>query len=105
MRVTYFKAFSQHPEMEASGTLLPWVEQVGLVDEPDSVRRFRFNNLPPWDTPGPAYGYESWITIPPKLNPSSEIRVKQFPGSLGALTSIERVSDIGAAWKYLYHWC
>ena len=105
MRVTYFKAFSQHPEVEASWTLWAWAELVGIIIELHSVRRSGFNNPPPWDTPGPAYGYESWITVDPDVNPIGEIRVKRFPGSLCALTSIEKLSDIGTAWKYLYQWC
>ncbi|MCJ7661157.1 MAG: GyrI-like domain-containing protein [Anaerolineales bacterium] len=70
-----------------------------------SVRRFGFNNPPPWDTPGPAYGYESWITIPAGINPIGEIHVKRFPGSLYAVTSNEKLTDIGTAWEYLYQWC
>lgn len=38
------------------------------------------------------------------MNPTGEIRVKQFPGSLCAVTSIEKLADIGAAWEYLYQW-
>ena len=30
--------------------------------------------------------------------------VKEFPGARCAVTSIEKLSDIGAAWDYLYKW-
>jgi len=104
MRVAYFKAFSLHPEMEASSTLLEWAERVGFLSDPEAVRRFGFNNPPPWNNPGPDYGYESWITIPADIHPTGEIRVKQFPGSLCAVTTIARLADIGDAWEYLYRW-
>lgn len=38
------------------------------------------------------------------MNPTGEIRVKQFPGILCAVTSIVKLADIGAAWEYLYQW-
>ena len=105
MRVAYYKTFSQHPEAEASGTLWAWAEQVGICMHPVSERRFGFNNPPSCDTPSLVYGYESWITIPADINPTGEIRVKQFPGSLCAVTSIEKLANIGSAWKHLYNWC
>lgn len=104
MRVAYFKAFSQHPEMEASGTLWACSEQVGIMINQNSVRRVGFNNPPPWDTPDPAYGCKSWITIPADINQAGEIRVKRFPGSLCAVTSIEKLAGIGAVWEHLYNW-
>jgi DNA gyrase inhibitor GyrI len=104
MQVAYFKAFSLHPEMEASGTLWEWAEQIGLVADTGAVKRFGFNNPPPWDTSGPDYGYESWITMPEDTQPTGEIQVKQFPGSLCAVTTIARLADIGTAWEYLYQW-
>jgi DNA gyrase inhibitor GyrI len=105
MRVAYYRAYSTSPELEAVGTLWAWAESKGLTTDPESVRRFGFNNPPPWGTEGPEYGYESWIKVGPAVEPEGEIRIKEFPGSLCAVTSIERLAQIGAAWEYLYQWC
>lgn len=60
---------------------------------------------PPCPPAGTPYGYESWITVEPGINPQGKIRVKKFPGSLCAVTSIECLADIGASCKYLYELC
>ena len=104
MMVAHFRAFSQHPEIESSETLWAWSQQVGINLEDVTVRRVVEPNPPPWDTSDLAYGYESWVTITPHVNPCVEIRVKKFTGSLCAITSIEKLADIGAAWEYLYQW-
>jgi len=43
MRVAYFTAFGQHPEMKASGSTWFWADQSGFIIEPHSVHRFGFN--------------------------------------------------------------
>jgi predicted transcriptional regulator YdeE len=38
------------------------------------------------------------IVVPPYL------LTKKFPGAKCAVTSIEKLADIGDAWEYLYEW-
>ena len=104
LRVAFFRAFSETPEREASETLLAWADRKGLLVDPTSFRCFGFNNPPPWATEGPAYGYESWITVGPDAEPDGVVQIKEFSGSLCAVTSIDRLAEIGAAWEFLYRW-
>jgi DNA gyrase inhibitor GyrI len=104
MRVAYYRAFSETPEMEASGTLLAWADQRGLLKGAEVLRRFGFNNPPPWDTAGPEYGYESWIVVGLDVEPEGDVQIKEHPGALCAVTSIERLAQIGDAWMFLYRW-
>jgi DNA gyrase inhibitor GyrI len=101
MRVASFKGFSETPEMDAHNTAVAWAEKKGLLKD---FHTFGFNNPPPWSTDGPEYGYELWVVIGKDTEVEADIEVKEYPATLCAVTSIERLEQIGDAWKYLYEW-
>jgi DNA gyrase inhibitor GyrI len=101
MRVASFKGFSKTPEMEAHNAAVKWAEEKGLLKD---YRTFGFNNPPPWDTDGPEYGYELWVVIGKDIKVEEGIEVKEQAAVLCAVTSIEKLAQIGAAWEYLYNW-
>ena len=101
MRVASFKGFSETPEAIASDAAIAWAKQKGLIE---SFHTFGFNNPSPWATEGPEYGYEVWVVIGEDVEVEKDIEVKKFPGHLCAVTSIEKLADIGNAWEYLYKW-
>ena len=70
----------------------------------DSFHTFGFNNPSPWETEGEEYGYEVWVVIDEDLEVEDGVEVKEFPGHQCAVTSIEKLADIGDAWKDLYNW-
>ena len=101
MRVASFKGFSETPEMIAHDAAIAWAKKKELIE---SFHTFGFNNPSPWATEGPEYGYEVWVVIDDDLEVEDGVKVKEFPGHLCAVTSIEKLADIGDAWKELYTW-
>jgi DNA gyrase inhibitor GyrI len=101
MRVASFTGFSETPEMDAHNAAVKWAEKKGLLKD---YRSFGFNNPPPWDTEGPEYGYELWVVIGTDTKVEEGIEVKDYPSTLCAVTSIDRLEQIGDAWEYLYKW-
>ena len=101
MRVASFKGFSKTPEMDAHNTAVAWAESKGLLE---GYKTFGFNNPPPWATDGEEYGYELWVVIGEDIEVEGEIEIKDLPATLCAVTSIEKLAQIGDAWKYLHDW-
>jgi DNA gyrase inhibitor GyrI len=101
MRVASFKGFSETPEMDAHNAAMKWAEEKGLLKD---FHTFGFNNPPPWATEGPEYGYELWVVIGKDTEVEEEIEVMEKPAILCAVTSINRLEQIGDAWKYLHDW-
>lgn len=107
MRVASAHAHSASPEHDAIEKLVAWAEPKGLLDDQETHRVFGFNNPDP--SPGsPNYGYEFWIVIGPDMEPEGEIKAKEFPGGLYAVTRCEVSGDaydvIPATWKQLVTW-
>ncbi len=103
MRVASAHAHSASPEHEAWTTLIAWAKPKGLLDDPDAHRIFGFDN--PTPSPGsPNYGYEFWIVVGPDAEPEGEIKIKDFPGGLYAVTRCKGVQNIGPTWKRLVAW-
>ncbi len=100
MHVAVSYGFGKEPETIAWDILKAWIEAQGI--NPNEHRFFGFNNPNP--SPGsPNYGYEQWITIDPGTNLSEEMKAKDFPGGLYAVTRC-KLTDIGPAWKRLARW-
>ncbi|OAA30438.1 hypothetical protein AT15_10390 [Kosmotoga arenicorallina S304] len=101
MKVAYYRAESESPELDAWKVLLDWAEKEGLT-ELATTRYFGFDNPSP--SPGNSvYGYEVWVTVPEGCKPSGDIRLKDFSGGLYAVTSTY-LPDIGENWKRLIEW-
>lgn len=110
LRVASAHAYSGSPEQDAMEKLMAWAKPKGLLDDPEKHRVFGFNNPDP--SPGsPNYGYEFWITVDstvdPGVEPEGEIKIKEFPGGLYAVTRCEVKAtweDIPGTWKRLVAW-
>ena len=103
MHVASAHGFGESPEGEAWEKLFAWAKPKGLFDHPEQHRIFGFNNPDP--TPGsPNYGYEFWIVVGPDVEPEGEVKAKDFPGGLYAVTRCQGVSNIGPTWKQLVAW-
>ena len=106
LRVASAHAYSASPEDDAMKKLLAWAKPGGLLGDPEQYRVFGFDNPSP--SPGsPNYGYELWITIGPDVEPEGEIKAKEFPGGLYAVTRCEVKNpwdDIPTTWKRLVAW-
>jgi DNA gyrase inhibitor GyrI len=90
--------------MEAHQLAMAFAKANGLVDEDNHVKTFGFSKPAPWVTKDDEYGYELWVVAGDELLVPPYLRVKNFPGAKCAVTQIERLADIGAAWEYLYQW-
>jgi len=102
MRVASAYGFGDGPEGKAWDQLLTWAKGKGLLENPTAHRFFGFNNPDP-SPASPNYGYEQWMTVETGLQPEGEIRVKDFPGGLYAVTHC-RLSRIGETWQQFVAW-
>lgn len=104
MRVAVFRGYSTSPEMEAKALAVSFAEEKGLIQENNTLKTFGFNKPAPWITTEDAYGYELWVVVSPEVEIPPYVLAKDFPGALCAVTSIDKLADIGPAWEYLYDW-
>jgi DNA gyrase inhibitor GyrI len=106
LRVASAHAYSGSPERDAGAKLVAWAEPKGLLEDRKTHRVFGFNNPDP--SPGsPNYGYEFWVVVGPDVEPEGEIKIKDFPGGLYAVTRCEVKNpweDIPSTWKRLAAW-
>ena len=106
MRVASVHAFGASPENEAKEKLISWAKPRRLLETPKKCRIFGFNNPDP-SPESPNYGYEFWITIESDMEPTDEIKIKEFPGGLYAIARCEVKDpwrDIPNTWKQLAIW-
>jgi DNA gyrase inhibitor GyrI len=106
MRVASVHAFGASPENDAREKLISWAKPRGLLKIPKKYRVFGFNNPDP-SPESPNYGYEFWITVKSDMAPIDEIKIKDFPGGLYAVTRCEVKDpwrDIPNTWKQLAVW-
>ena len=102
MRVAFALGFGASPEEQAWKKLFDWAGRKGLLDDPKAHRYFGFNNPNP--SPGsPNYGYEQWMTVGPEVKPEGEVKIKEVPGGLYAVTRWEAIPN-PEIWKQLVLW-
>lgn len=104
MRVVVFRGYSTKPEMEANQLAMAFAKVKGLVDHENRVKTFGFNKPAPWVTSDDEYGYELWVVVGVETDVPPFLPFKHYPGATCAVTRIEKLADIGAAWEYLYQW-
>jgi AraC family transcriptional regulator len=108
MRVASAHGFGRNPEEQAWNKLLAWAKPQGLLDDRETHRIFGFNNPDPSPS-SPNYGYEFWIVIGPEVEAEGEVKIKEIPGGLYAVTRCEVRGDayeiIPGTWKRLAEWC
>jgi DNA gyrase inhibitor GyrI len=101
MRVASAYGFGDSPEGQAWEKILAFAEDKGI--ERKDARFFGFNNPDP--SPGsPNYGYEQWMTVGRKVEPSDAVRIIEFDGGLYAVARFKDLNQIGRIWKELVHW-
>lgn len=101
MRVAMAYGFGKEPEGVAWENMRGWAAEQGINLE--DHRFFGFNQPDP--TPGsPNYGYELWMTVGPEVEGSGEVRIKDAPGGLFAVTRCEGLHVIGEVWQALTRW-
>lgn len=94
--------FGDHPEEMAWNKILSWAKPLGVLDDLKTARFFGFNNPDP--SPGsPNYGYEQWIVVGSDAQASGDIKMKDFPGGLYAVTRC-KLNNIGEMWQRLVVW-
>jgi DNA gyrase inhibitor GyrI len=106
MRVASVHAFGVSPENDAKEKLISWAKPKGLLDSPEKFRIFGFNNPDP-SPESPNYGYEFWITVKPDMERTDQIKMKDFPGGLYAVSRCEVKDpwrDIPKTWRQLAIW-
>jgi DNA gyrase inhibitor GyrI len=104
MRVVVFRGYSRTPEKEAHEQAVAFAEEKGLIDQNNRFKSFGFNKPAPWVTKEEEYGYEIWVVVDADVDVPPYLVEKTFPGAKCAVTSIEKLADIGAAWEFLYDW-
>ena len=87
LRVASAHGFGESPEGMAWDKLIAWIRKTGLLDQPEKPRLFGFNNPSP-SAGSPNYGYETWVTVGPEVQPEGEIMIKDFAGGLYAVTRL-----------------
>ena len=100
LRIASTYGFGESPEEIAWGKLKAWIQDQGI--NPEDHRFFGFNNPSP-SAGSPNYGYEQWITVGANVEPTDDVKVKDFEGGLYAVTRC-KLPDIGPAWKQLARW-
>lgn len=104
LRVAHALGFGAQPEDLAWSKLLTWAKAKSLLSGPVIPRFFGFNNPSP-SQGSPHYGYETWITVGPEVQPEGEMGVKEFRGGLYAVTHIKGPEDeIFPTWQKLVAW-
>jgi DNA gyrase inhibitor GyrI len=103
MRVAIFRGYSKTPEMEAHQQAEVFAREKGLIKN-NRYQTFGFNKPAPWITKEEEYGYEIWVVVSPEVEIPPYIMEREIPGTKCAVTSIEKLAEIGPAWEYLYKW-
>jgi AraC family transcriptional regulator len=95
--------YGEGPEGIAWEKILTWAGAQGLLENIHAHRFFGFNNPNP-SAGSTNYGYEQWITVDAGTQPEGEIKIKDFPGGLYAVTRCKGVDTIFATWQKLVAW-
>lgn len=107
MRVAAVRSVSKTPEQDAWEKLRAWAEPKGLLADPQKHHVFGFNNPSPTEE-GKEYGYELWIRVDPGMAFDQAVEVKDFAGSLYAVTQCRLFGDpagaVPAVWQELWNW-
>lgn len=102
MLVASICAVSAHPEIDAWEKLREWAEPLGLLDDLAKHPVFGFNNPAPSSNKD-TYGYEFWIKIAQDVEVRGDLKTKDFPGGIYAVTTIKGYPN-PVLWKQLWDW-
>lgn len=107
MVVACLRKVSESPELDGREQLNHWIS---LQGQPAASRKFGFDiEVTPEDEKAGRRGYEVWETIPENTPASDGIQIKNFPGGLYAVMTLDRCFDdpfqsIPTGWKDLHEW-
>ena len=103
MRVVSFHGFGTTPEDEAFTKMAAWAGPRGLLDKPEKVQTYGFNNPNP--SPGsPNYGYDVWLVVRPDVEGDDEAELIEFEGGLYGVLRNKGLPNIGQNWQQLVKW-
>jgi DNA gyrase inhibitor GyrI len=110
MHVACYRAVSASPEEDAGNTLREWAARQG-VQYPGGARLFGFDapiEGDVWEKDGKRC-YEFWITVPPEIQPSEGVTIKDYSGGLYARMTIfqafrDPFKNIPEGQMWLYNW-
>lgn len=103
LRVAYVCTISKTPEDDSMKKIKEWAEPKGFFDNPAKHMLFGYNNPPPSPRKH-EYGYELIMTVGPEVEPEGDIRIKEIPGGLYAVTRCKGVESIYETWLALHKW-
>jgi AraC family transcriptional regulator len=101
-RVASYRAMSEHPEQDAWKVLNAWAGENNLMGEETQSGLFGFDNPGP-SKGNPVYGYEVWMRVAEGITESGDIKIKDFPGGLYAVTRTY-LPTIGENWQRIVTW-
>jgi DNA gyrase inhibitor GyrI len=100
MRVAWANGFGPEPESIAWDKIMAFIKSNNI--EVKDHRFFGYNNPNP--SPGsPNYGYDQWVTVGADAKATDDVKIKDFPGGLYAVTRCS-LGNIGPTWKKLVEW-
>ena len=102
LRVAASYGFGAGPEELAWQQIIKFYQESGVDQDGAQHRFFGFNNPSP-SAGSPNYGYEQWVTVAEDTAASGEIKMKNFPGGLYAVTRTT-LRTITEDWHKLFLW-
>lgn len=101
-RIAYYRAEGIEPERKAWLTIYAWTKKNKIAEKLKYFRIFGFDNPSPKPN-NPSYGYEFWITVNENIHASGNVKIKDFPGGLYAVTPTT-LGTIKEAWRNFVSW-
>lgn len=103
MKVAYYVARSNHPEVDAFKVIKEWAARNNLLGADAKYRLFGFDSIDA-KMGDKEYGYEIWMTVDNGFIVNDEkVKCKTFDGGLYAVTSTT-VSDVVDTWDRFREW-
>lgn len=99
MRVAYYHAYCDNPELAALNTIFNWAKSNNLLTGDNNHRFFGFDK----QGLNGEHGYEFWMTVDEKVTGDGIVGIKNFKGGKYAVTGTS-LDDIMNAWKRLVSW-
>ena len=103
LNVAFVRTISKTPEEESLRKMRAWAEPKGYWNNLVEHLLFGYNNPPPRPEKN-EYGYEVLLTVSSDVKPEGDVKVKQIPGRLYAVTRCKGVETIFETWMALYNW-
>jgi AraC family transcriptional regulator len=107
LHVACYRSVSQSPEEDGAKFMLEWWRRQS-AGAPG--RHFGFDvDVTPEQQKDGLRGYEYWLVVPPEVQPSAGVTLRDFAGGLYAVQTLHHPFEdpfarIPAGWKALHEW-